>query len=368
MAKDFNQELSPEVREKMKKNLVYIAIFSVVMIFAGFTSGYIVSMGDSFWVKYNLPTGFWISTTFILISSLIYHFAVKKAQEKNMSSVKVLMPLALLCGIGFSIFQFVGYSELVKNGSYFKAPIFVVDGRYGDYFEIKYKGKYIEVNGNDYLYEGKVMNSGQLDLLKQFVKPFENIATNKNAYHVGVLIPNFELYYQHEKVSVQGGLLVTESGKTLQYTDVRRLQFLAWNIRDNRGDFFHKGTLGKDFHVYYKGKELQYTNRELMLGNKRLSAPLQIKANQSSDTSTSYLYIITVLHLLHIIGTIFYLIKMVVKSFTVQLPITSGTEEEVQLSEYKFSTYALSMKLGAIFWHFLGVLWIYLLMFLIYIH
>lgn len=368
MAKDFNQELSPEVREKLKKNLVYIAIFSIVMIFAGFTSGYIVSMGDSFWVKYPLPSGFWISTTLIFISSVFYHFAVKKAQSRNLASVKVLMPLALLFGIGFSIFQFVGYNQLFKNGSHFVGPIFVIDGRYGDYFQIKYNGKYIDVNGNDYLYEGKVMSPTQMNRLQEFVKPFEELAANKTSYRVSTLLPNFELYYQHEKVSVQGGLLVTETGKALQYTDVRRLQFLAWNIRDGRGDFFHKGQLGKDFHVYYKGRELQYKNRELMLGNKRLSAPLQIKANQSRDTSTSYLFIITVLHLLHIIGTTIYLIRMVVKSFTVKIPTGGATEQEIENQEYRYSTYALSMKLGAIFWHFLGVLWVYLLVFLLYIH
>ncbi|MEN9446162.1 MAG: hypothetical protein RL728_674 [Bacteroidota bacterium] len=368
MRKDFNQELSPEVREKMKKNLVYIAIFSIVMVFAGFTSGYIVSMGDSFWVKYALPTGFWVSTTLIIISSLFYHFAVKNAQSRNLSSVKLFMPLALVFGIGFSIFQFVGYKQLFKSGSHFVGPIFVIDGRYGDYFEIKYKGKYIEVNGNEYLYGGKPMSNLQMKSLQSFVKPFETIANSKSGYRVMNLLPDFELYYQHEKVAVQGGLLVTESGKALQYTDVRRLQFLAWNIRDGRGDFFHKGQLGKDFHVYYKGRELQYKNRELMLGNKKLSAPLQIKANQSRDTSTSYLFIITALHLLHILGASIYLIRMVVKSLRVKLPQTNLTEEENANEEYKYSKFALSMKLGAIFWHFLGVLWIYLLIFLIYIH
>jgi cytochrome c oxidase subunit 3 len=277
------------------------------------------------------------------------------------------MPLALLFGIGFSIFQFVGYSQLVEQGAAGVSPIFVVDGRYGDYFEVKYKGKYIEVDGNEFTYQGKEMNKSQMTLLQAFVKPFETIANSKS-YKIMGLTSDFELFYNHEKVSLQGGLLVTESGKPLQNTDLRRLQFFAWNIRDGRGDFFHKGKLGKDFHIYYKGKELQYKNRELVLGNKRLSAPLQIKANQSKDQSTSYLYIITILHLLHIVGASIYLIKMVVKSFTVQLPITTGTKEEIEQQEYKYSTYALSMKLGAIFWHFLGVLWVYLLFFLMYIH
>ena len=159
------------------------------------------------------------------------------------------------------------------------------------------------------------------------------------------------MYYQNEPVKVEGGQLVA-GAKILQYTDMRRIQFLAWNIRDHRGDFFHKGQLGKDFHVFYKGKELTYKNRDLMYNQRKLSAPLQLKASQSRDTATSYLYIITVLHLLHILGASLYLLKMVLISFKPHLD-----EKNI-----------LSMRLGAIFWHFLGALWIYLLLFLIYIH
>jgi cytochrome c oxidase subunit III len=39
----YEQELKPEIREKMKKNLVYVGIFSIVMLFAGLTSGYSTS-------------------------------------------------------------------------------------------------------------------------------------------------------------------------------------------------------------------------------------------------------------------------------------------------------------------------------------
>lgn len=34
-----------ELKFKMKKNLVYVAIFAIVMFFAGLTSAYYVSMG-----------------------------------------------------------------------------------------------------------------------------------------------------------------------------------------------------------------------------------------------------------------------------------------------------------------------------------
>ncbi len=367
MRRDYSDELNPEVREKMKKNLVYIAIFSVVMIFAGFTSAYIVSMGDTFWVKYPLPSGFWMSTIVIILSSIFYHFAVKNAQNEKVSPARLLMLLTLIFGVGFSVFQFIGYKQLVKEGAAGVSPIFVVDGRYGDYFEINYQGKKIGVNGNDYLLEGKKMSANQYATLQAFVKPFETTA-DVEGYAIHALNPNFELFYQKEKVTVQGGKLVTAKGLILQYTDMRRLQSLAWNIRDRRGDFFHKGMLGKDFHVFYKGKELQYKNRELMLGKRPLSPPLQLKANQTRDLSTSYLYIITILHLLHILGTTIYLIKMVIKSLK-STTWSSVTGEEVQEKAKKsYEKYVLSLRLGAIFWHFLGILWIYLLIFLLYIH
>jgi cytochrome c oxidase subunit 3 len=367
MKRDYSDELSPEVRIKMKKNLVYIAIFSIVMIFAGFTSAYIVSMGDTFWVKYPLPFGFWISTGLIICSSATYYFAIRNADRLNNQKATSFMVLTLLLGLGFAYFQWFGYSQLVKEGAHFRSSIMVVDGRYGDYYEIKYNDQFIEVNANDFLVNGKKLNENQMKDLQSFVRPFENIA-NQKEYKIYRLPSAFTLYFQNEPVHLQGGQLTTESGKSLQYVDLKRLQNFSWNIRDKRGDFFHKGTLGKDFHVYYKGKELQYKNRELMYGNKKLAAPLQLKANQSRDTSTSYLYIITILHLLHILGALIYLIKMVFKSIQQKSYITINEEDKKEKTKLEYEKYTLSLRLGSIFWHFLGILWIYLLIFLMFIH
>ncbi len=382
MRQDYSQELTPEVREKMKRNLVYVAIFSIVMLFAGFTSAYIVSMGDIFWVKYPLPLGFWISTGLIALSSIFYIIAnrsakamyteevtVEKQLDENgntievevktlvltnpekISKVRIFMLVTLLSGIGFAVFQWIGYGQLVDSGAHFRNSIMVVDGRYGDYFEIKYKGQFIEVDGNDYLIAGKPMSETQMSALKSYMTAFEKTADPKG-YNIPSLSPDFVLYFKNEPLSLQNGKLINPKGQVVQYLDMKRLMYLAWNVRDGRGDFFHKGKLGKDFSIYYKGKELNYKDRTLMFGNKRLSAPLQNKINQSRDTATSYLYIITVLHLLHILGAIFYLIKMAKLSFSKTLSVQN----------------VLSLKLGAIFWHFLGVLWLYLLLFLLFIH
>ena len=99
-----NMEMNPLVKEKMKKNLVYVSIFSVVMLFAGLTSAYIVSMGDSFWIKFPLPTSFWISTAVIALSSLFIQlgitFAKKDKQKLPPKPARFLVKILKFIRIG----------------------------------------------------------------------------------------------------------------------------------------------------------------------------------------------------------------------------------------------------------------------------
>ena len=141
MQQNYEKELSPEVREKMKKNLVYIGIFSVVMIFAGLTSAYIVSMGDSFWVKYDFPPAFYISTVIIVLSSIVLQVGISLAKKGNQTILKTVLPVTLILGIGFAYFQWKGYGELVDNGAYLSSKITVSNGRYGTYYQMKINGK-----------------------------------------------------------------------------------------------------------------------------------------------------------------------------------------------------------------------------------
>ncbi|MFN5031281.1 MAG: hypothetical protein ACK5FX_03585 [Flavobacteriia bacterium] len=352
MKKDYSRELDPEVREKMKKNLVYVGIFSIVMMFAGFTSAYIVSMGDSFWLKYPLPNAFWISTAIIVLSSIFLEVAIKKAKKDQQGNLKIFIALTFIAGLSFVYFQFKGYKQLTDFGAHaVNNHIIVTDGKYGDYYEVKMDGSFLEVNGNDYLINGKKLSDNQMSELQKFTSQFLKLERNK-PYSVNGYGKRFILYYNSQPVGLINGSLTTPEGKELQYVDQMRLRDLAINIRDSRGDFFVRGEMGKDFHIYYKGKELEYKNRELHYEGRKLSKYLQIKAMETADTATSYLYIITFLHLLHIIITMIYMSKMTIASFSGRFNSSEN----------------LSLRLGAIFWHFLGLLWIYLLLFLLFIH
>ena len=351
MRPNYTKEMDPIVRVKMKKNLVYVGIFSVVMLFAGFTSAYIVSMGDSFWLKYPIPNYFWISTAVIAASSILLEVAIRKAKNKDKNGLRIFVLATLLSGLAFVYFQFKGYGSLSNNGVHaVNNHILVVDGRYGDYYNIKYKGQLLEVDGVKYIHNGKPMSDSDYKRMSEYMKQFLVVSPSK-------LIKakedkDFELIYNQEPITILNSKLIFKDSTELKYVDQLRLSQLARNIVDKRVDFFVRGEYGKDFTLYFKGKELDYKNRNLYFEGKKLSKYLQVKALETADAASSYLYILTFIHLLHIIVTLIYLLKMTINSF-------SGKYDSGDV---------LSLRLGAIFWHFLGILWGYLLLFLLFIH
>jgi cytochrome c oxidase subunit 3 len=348
---NYENEMNPEVREKMKKNLVYVGIFSIVMLFAGLTSGYYVSMGKSFWLKYPMPAGFYLSTLFIALSSLSFWWAIQGAKKDKQGQLKGAMAATLIFGAGFLYFQFQGYGQLVEKGVNPVNDMLVTNGRYGDYYEFKYKGNLVAVDGNEYLIAGKPIPDKDFKTIQAFFKQFEKI---KHTQALQVKKPNsqIELYYSGSPVLIKDGRLFANDSTQLTYSDEVRLSELSLNIRDKRGDFFAHGTYGKDFTIYYSGKALEYEDRQLKYKGTVLKPHLQLSAMQASDSASAYLFLITFVHLLHVLIALLYLTKVAIASFT-----------------GKFSSQNhLSLRLSSIFWHFLGLLWLYLLVFLIFIH
>lgn len=352
MREDFNQELTPEVRLKMKKNLVYIGIFSVIMLFAGFISAYIVMMGDSFWVKVPLPSGFWISTTLIVLSSITFILAIRSAKKDNQGGIKLFMALTLILGIGFAYFQYNGYKQLMASGVHpMNNHVIVTDGRYGDYFEVKMEGTFIQVNGNKFLKNGKELSDSEMKGFQSFMTQF-TVVNKEKPFKVENYAKPFILYFENTPVGLIDGRLKKENGTEFSFVDKLRLSQLAINVKDGRGDFFAKGELGKDFNIYYKGSALEYDERILKYKGQPLDNYLQLKATETADTASSFLFIISFLHLLHVIVTIFYLIRITTHSFSGRFSSSEHT----------------SLITGSVFWHFLGVLWVFLLFFLLFIH
>lgn len=94
------------------KFTMWIAIGSIVMMFAGLTSAYLVKSGATGWVGMALPTAFKISTALILLSSVTIYLAQKNFKAREMVKSRALLLITLALGIAFVVFQWIGFKEM----------------------------------------------------------------------------------------------------------------------------------------------------------------------------------------------------------------------------------------------------------------
>ena len=112
----------PDQRKKIHphKFTLWIGIGSIVMMFAGLTSAYIVKREQPGWTTFQIPVAFWYSTAVILISSLTIQLALKAFREREMPKYKNLVSATAVLGIAFVLLQWIGFSSLWKKGITFK--------------------------------------------------------------------------------------------------------------------------------------------------------------------------------------------------------------------------------------------------------
>lgn len=111
--------MQPKTKEKTSKQMLWVSMISMTMMFAGLTSAYVVSKKREDWVGFDLPTAFFISTFLIIISSITFYFAKKFIKKNNKSKTSFFLAITLLLGLGFVYFQFQGFKQLIDAGLYF---------------------------------------------------------------------------------------------------------------------------------------------------------------------------------------------------------------------------------------------------------
>ena len=108
-------------KEQAYKSMLMFGLFSIVMLFAGLTSAYIVSKGylGSNWKSVQLPDAFLYSTILIALSSVFLIFSNKKYINKDEASSKNFLLIAVILGILFLISQYFGWISLINNEYFF---------------------------------------------------------------------------------------------------------------------------------------------------------------------------------------------------------------------------------------------------------
>jgi len=98
------------------KFTLWVAMGSIVMMFAGLTSAYIVRSNQANWLEFSMPQIFWYSTAVIILSSITMHLSLKAFRAREMSRYRSLITITAFLGVLFGILQFLGFGFLSNHG------------------------------------------------------------------------------------------------------------------------------------------------------------------------------------------------------------------------------------------------------------
>jgi cytochrome c oxidase subunit 3 len=94
------------------KFTMWVAIGSMVMMFAGLTSAFIVKSNQTGWKTITMPKLFWFSTAVIIMSSITLQMALRSFKQREMNKYRSLIGLTLFLGIVFVVLQWFGFQQL----------------------------------------------------------------------------------------------------------------------------------------------------------------------------------------------------------------------------------------------------------------
>jgi len=101
------------------KFTLWLIIISIIMMFAAFTSAYIVRKEEGNWLEFSLPNNLLINTIILIVSSVCMQLAYTAARKDNLNQLKVFLAGTLVLGIAFLVGQWQAWSNLVNNRVFF---------------------------------------------------------------------------------------------------------------------------------------------------------------------------------------------------------------------------------------------------------
>jgi cytochrome c oxidase subunit III len=111
-------EAAIEIRNKIPSKLfaLWVGCAGIGMMFAAFTSAYIVRQGAGNWLEFELPNQFYLSAFTIVASSLVLHFAYWSYKNKWTKAYRIGLVVVFLLGLLFLVLQYSGWLALYDIG------------------------------------------------------------------------------------------------------------------------------------------------------------------------------------------------------------------------------------------------------------
>lgn len=101
-----------------KKFSLWLFMVTVVMVFAGLTSAYIVRQSEGNWLEFDLPAVFYYTSGIIILSSIFLHWAYLSAKKNELVQLRIGMSIATFLGIVFLVGQWYSFVALVDMDVY----------------------------------------------------------------------------------------------------------------------------------------------------------------------------------------------------------------------------------------------------------
>lgn len=119
-----------------KKFALWLFMASVLMLFASWTSAYIVRQAEGNWLFFELPAVFTFSTVVIVLSSVTVQMGYAAAKGNRLDRLKRLVLVTAVLGMVFLVLQVMGWGQLVSQSVYFVGNpsgsfVYVITGFHG---------------------------------------------------------------------------------------------------------------------------------------------------------------------------------------------------------------------------------------------
>ena len=99
-----------------KKFAMYVACASILMMFAGLTSAFIVRQAAGNWLEFRMPDLFYFNTIVILLSSVTMHTSYLKFKQGKEAAYRGFLVLTLVLGILFLVMQYQAWLSMMEIG------------------------------------------------------------------------------------------------------------------------------------------------------------------------------------------------------------------------------------------------------------
>jgi len=174
--RDVFDGVDPEVKERTKKMMMYLIIFSVVMLFGGWVSAYVVKEPENYWVHPEPVFSLFVSNVLIIVSSILLIVATYFANRNKQLLSTVFLIATFISGVGFAVSQFKAHSEYNEMGFHLvKNKIGDIKAEYGkDYFITLHSYPLVYENGE--FYDGH--DKDRLEVLTEEVKRHQDTSTS----------------------------------------------------------------------------------------------------------------------------------------------------------------------------------------------